>query len=204
MSILKVFIYFLNIIKIELSYVIILLHNLYELYQMNNSDKGYIYIRWHSSYDVDDVYKMGKTTNIPERGSTYATGELKRGKFAAVFEVPIKRMGIIERLLQDKFRDLNVKYDTGTEFYKKEIIPLIEPHLITLGILYKNLSKQEISDLERPDRVRKTMNKINIRPFILTLKSTITNEEVIIEPKPKNKKVGKKIKYFTIVEEDDD
>jgi superfamily II DNA or RNA helicase len=142
-----------------------------------NSNKGYIYIRWHSSYDVDDVYKMGKTTNIPERGSTYATGELKRGIFVAVFEVPIEKMGDVERLLQNEFRELNVKYDAGTEFYKKEIITLIEPYLITLGILYKNLSKQEISDLERPDRLRKTTNKINI-PSLIIAKSTITNEEI--------------------------
>ena len=39
-------------------------------------------------------------------------------------------MGNVERLLQDKFRKLNVKYDAGTEFYKKQIINLIEPHLV--------------------------------------------------------------------------
>ena len=56
----------------------------------------------------------------------------------------------------------NVKYDAGTEFYNKKIITLIEPYLITLGIKYKKLSKQEISDLLRCNRVRKTLKKINI------------------------------------------
>lgn len=37
-----------------------------------NSTNGYIYVRNHSSYDIDDVCKMGKATNIPER-------ELKNG-----------------------------------------------------------------------------------------------------------------------------
>ena len=131
-----------------------------------NQTNGYIYVRNHPSYDVDDACKMGKANNIPERDTQYATGEIKRGYFEAVFEVPIEKMGIVERLLQNEFRELNVKYDAGTEFYKKKIITLIEPYLITLGIKYKKLSKQEISDLVRCNRVRKTIKKINIQTLI--------------------------------------
>ena len=36
-------------------------------------------------------------------------------------EVPIEKMGIVERLLQNEFIELNVKYDAGTEFYNKKI-----------------------------------------------------------------------------------
>jgi hypothetical protein len=86
-----------------------------------NQTNGYIYVRIHPSYDVDGACKLGKTINIPERDSQYATGEIKRGFFNAVFEVPIKKMGIIEQLLQYEFRELNVKYDAGTEFYNKKI-----------------------------------------------------------------------------------
>ncbi len=32
-----------------------------------NQTNGYIYVRNHSSYDVDDACKMGKANNIPER-----------------------------------------------------------------------------------------------------------------------------------------
>ena len=142
-----------------------------------NSTNGYIYVRNHPSYDVDDACKIGKANNIPERDTQYATGEIKRGYFEAVFEVPIEKMGIVERLLQNEFRELNVKYDAGTEFYNKKIITLIEPYLITLGIKYKNLSKQEISDLVRCNRVRKTFKKINIQLLINILKSKRTNKE---------------------------
>jgi superfamily II DNA or RNA helicase len=138
---------------------------------------GYIYVRNHTSYDIYEVCKMGKANNIPERDTQYATGEIKRGYFEAVFEVPIKQMGIIERLLQNKFCELHVKYDAGTEFYNKKIITLIEPYLITLRIKYKNLSKQEISDLLRCNRVKKTIKKINIQLLIHTLKSKRTNKE---------------------------
>jgi hypothetical protein len=84
---------------------------------------------------------MGKAHNIPERDTQYATGEIKRGVFEAVFEVPIEKMGLIERLLQHEFRDLHIKYDAGTEFYNKKIIALTEPYLISLEIKYKKLTK---------------------------------------------------------------
>jgi len=119
-----------------------------------NSTNGYIYIRNHTYYDVYDACKMGKTNNIPERDAQYATGEIKRGYFEVVFEVLSEKTEIVERLLQKKFCKLNVKYDAGTEFYKKKIITLIEPYLITLGIKYRKLSKQEISDLVRCNRVK--------------------------------------------------
>jgi hypothetical protein len=132
---------------------------------------GYIYIRNHSSYDVENVCKMGKTNNIPERDSQYATGEIKRGCFDNVYQVPIEKMGIVERLLQNEFSNLNIRYDGGTEFYNKEIISLIEPYLINIGIKYRKLSKQEISDLIRCNRVKKTIKKINIKSLISILKS---------------------------------
>jgi len=107
------------------------------------------------------------------------TGEIMRGYFEMVFEVPIEKMGIIERLLQYEFRELNVKYDAGTEFYNKKIITLIEPYLFKLGIKYKKLSKQEISDLVRCNRIKKTIKKINIQSLIHILKSKRTNKQII-------------------------
>lgn len=144
-----------------------------------NQTNGYIYVRNHTSYDINDACKMGKAINIPERDNQYATSEIKRGYFEAVFEVPIEKMGIIERLLQHEFRELNIKYDAGTEFYNKKIITLIEPYLIELGIKYRKLSKQEILDLVRCNRVRKTMKKINIQSLIHILKYKRTNKQIV-------------------------
>jgi len=163
-----------------------------------NQTNGYIYVRNHPSYDVDDACKMGKANNIPERDTQYATGEIKRGYFEAVFEVPIEKMGIVERLLQNEFCELNVKYDAGTEFYNKKIITLIEPYLFKLGIKYKKLSKQEISDLVRCNRVRKTMKKINIQSLIHILKSKRTNKQ-IVSYIPRNDQIiiiGKSVIHF--------
>jgi superfamily II DNA or RNA helicase len=163
-----------------------------------NQTNGYIYVRNHPSYDLDDACKMGKAKNIPERDAQYATGEIKRGYFEAVFEVPIEKMGIVERLLQNEFREFNVKYDAGSEFYNKKIITLIEPYLITIGIKYKKLSKQEISDLVRCNRVRKIIKKINIQSLIHILKSKRTNKQ-IVSYIPRNDQtiiIGKSVVHF--------
>ena len=163
-----------------------------------NHNSGYIYVRNHSSYDIYDACKLGKASNIPERDTQYATGEIERGHFAQVFEVSIEKMGIIERLLQNEFCNLNVKFDAGTEFYNKKIIPLIEPYLLKLDIKYKKLSKQEISNLVRCVRVRKIMSKINIQSFIHLLKSNIINKQ-IISYKPRNDQtiiINKSVKHF--------
>jgi superfamily II DNA or RNA helicase len=121
---------------------------------------GYIYIRTHPSYDIENACKIGKTKNIPERENTYATGEIRKGKFSTVFEVPFENMDEIECSIQEEFRELNIYIDAGTEFYNKSIITLIQPYLIHLGIEYRKLSEKEISDLVRSDRERN-------RPLVL-------------------------------------
>ena len=121
---------------------------------------GYIYIRTHPSSDIENACKVGKTKNIPERENTYATGEIRRGKFSTVFEVPFENMDEIERSIQEEFRELNIYYDAGTEFYNKSIITLIQPYLIHLGIEYRKLSEKEISDLVRSERERNTPTQI--------------------------------------------
>ena len=136
-----------------------------------NSINGYIYIRTHSTYNIYNACKLGKTKNIPERDTQYATSEIERGIFELVFEISIKQMDIVERLLQNKFSNLNIKYNAGTEFYNKEIINLIELYLIELDIKYKKLTKQEINNLIRCNRIRNIINKINIKSLIQILKT---------------------------------
>jgi len=144
-----------------------------------NSSKGYIYVRRHECWDIDDVCKLGKSANLPDRDSTYITGEFKRGYFVLVFEVSREEVDDIEIKLQNHFIKLHVKNNGGNEFFKKDIIPLIEPYLISNGIKYKKLTKQEINNLTRGFRIRKTTNKIKIKALIRSLKSKRTNKPVV-------------------------
>jgi hypothetical protein len=166
-----------------------------------NQTNGYIYVRNHPSYDVDDACKMGKANNIPERDTQYATGEIKRGYFEAVFEVPIEKMGIVERLLQNEFRELNVKYDAGTEFYNKKIITLIEPYLITLGIKYKKLTKQEsyYELCERDNRLSKE-SKIVFKGQFTNWIEYLSIERVYYDLKTCKNKVGEYLSNETNID----
>jgi hypothetical protein len=144
---------------------------------------GYIYIRSHLYYDIDNVCKIGKTHNIPERDTQYATGELKKGYFKDVYEVLFEDMSIIEKLIQMEFYNLNVKFNGAKEFYNKIIIELIEPYLLSLDIVYRKLTQQEISDLIRCHREKQENQDkkeiITKSSLIELLKSKRNNKEYI-------------------------
>ena len=55
--------------------------------QIMNTNNGYIYIRYHTSYE--SLCKLGKTGNLIEMDVVYATGEPIRGTFESVLEQKI-------------------------------------------------------------------------------------------------------------------
>jgi superfamily II DNA or RNA helicase len=122
--------------------------------------KGYIYGRFHDAYDTYDAYKLGKATNIPERDGTYSTGEIKRGHFGFVYEVPIEKINIAEKLLQIRFYEYNVYIDGGREFYKKSTINDIASCFNKHRIPYRLMAKDEVNLLVRKDRIRQKLQKL--------------------------------------------
>lgn len=120
---------------------------------------GYIYIRDHWSYEIDDVYKLGKTIGIPDRDQTYSTGEYQRGKILEVYEVAYIILDDVEELLHDIFIELHKQQDGGEEFYRREIIKLIEPAFDDYEIEYRKLTDNEISELKRIKRDREVKYK---------------------------------------------
>jgi hypothetical protein len=84
----------------------------------NTDEKGYIYVRLHSAYEIYNACKLGKTINIPDRDTQYATGEIKRGKFELVFEVNLEEMGSIEKLLQESIKRLKKHFQE----FKNELL----------------------------------------------------------------------------------
>jgi hypothetical protein len=75
-------------------------------------------------------------------------------------------MRIIKNLLKIEFNKFNIKYDSGTEFYNKEIINIIELTINKFNIPNRILTKEEIDNLERCNRTK----KINIKKIIERLK----------------------------------
>lgn len=162
---------------------------------------GYIYIRNHESYDKYNTYKLGKTTNIPERDSQYATSENERGYFKDVYEIFSleNQLSSIELKLQEEFSYLNRRRNAGVEFYDRKIIDLIEPYFINNNIKYKKLTKEEINFIKRHQRLiniknfnnlKKIINLLDIKKFIQRLKKNK------IKPNFQQKDVLDNIKKF--------
>lgn len=170
---------------------------IYYYYKFHNNKRmtqvGYIYIRSHPAYDAHDACKMGKTESIPERDTQYATGEIERGKFEPVFEVPIKQMGIIENLLKSKFSKFNIKLDAGTEFFNKKIITLIGPYLSKVGIQFRRLSEQEIKRLNRKYRIRKLFKRFS---KLLKMKNQEKSNSFSFVPRPDQIEIIEESVYY--------
>ena len=48
---------------------------------------AYIYIRSNEYWNIYNVFKLGKTTNIFDRESTYITSEIKRGYYVMILVI---------------------------------------------------------------------------------------------------------------------
>jgi len=160
-----------------------------------NITKGYIYIRTHESYDIYCACKLGKTSNILDRDNVYSTGELKRGNFAAIYELPSEKMGIIEKILQNEFRKYNIYFDSGTEFYNKVIINLIDKYFQKINLEYRKLSKIEIENLERTTRINEIKKKIK-KSLIEKILEIARKKEKILPRNYQIDIIDKSIKHF--------
>lgn len=139
---------------------------------------GYIYIRENEWLNMYNLIKMGITENLVEREGPYTTVELKKGKFVLIFEIEKSKLRIIDNLLKFNFKDLNVKFDGGTEFYKKEIKNEIEVYFDELKIKYKKLNENEINELNRKYRIKKLYERINKIKLIEYLKNNKKNQPI--------------------------
>jgi len=116
---------------------------------MNKS--SYIYFRDNEWYKKEDIIKLGITSSIIERGDTYITGEIYRGKFIKIYKLNInfKDLNTLDKIIKNKFRYLNIYYGGGTEFYKREIINYLEHYLSSLKISYELFNEDELKRINR-------------------------------------------------------
>jgi superfamily II DNA or RNA helicase len=134
--------------------------------------KYYLYIRHHESYQSYNAVKLGITTCIGSRDSSYATGEIKRGKFINVYELinlsnkyPLsaKPLEHLEKLLHIYLKNLKkyIYIDGGTEFFSDDIIHLIPTYLESQGTEYSELTNEEIARMINEYRLNEFYKKIS-------------------------------------------
>ncbi len=135
-----------------------------------NKLKGFIYLRDNIWYQKENVIKMGISSSIIDRNNTYITGEVKRGEYIYVIEIPLEKMIIIDKCLKLYFKMYNIYKGGGTEFYDRCLINFIELYIQKLNIEYKILTKEEILMINRCEKIRnipnviKMFNKKRIKP----------------------------------------
>lgn len=134
--------------------------------------KYYLYIRHHESYQSYNAVKLGITTCIGSRDSSYATGEIQRGCFINVFELsnlsrnyPFSRNPLehLEKLLHIYLKNLkkHIYIDGGTEFFTNDITTLIPSYLESQCIEYITLTNEEIARMINEYRLNEFYKKIS-------------------------------------------
>jgi predicted helicase len=168
-----------------------------------NQSKGLIYVRDNELCRLKNIYKQGITSSGKNRDDTYTTYEHARGTFILVIEIPLDKMKKIDKMLKNYLHQYNYYIDSGTEYYDRCIIDLIEPYLQKLNIEYKVLTQEERNSMDRCDRIRNIpnvdkvkyiFNQLNINNIIQKMKDKkrknnevllqSENNSVYIEPKP--------------------
>lgn len=131
--------------------------------KLTNYKKGSIYLRDNPWFKSENVIKMGIATFIGDREGPYLTGEVERGQFIMVIEIPYEKMRIIDNLLKHYFKKYNIYKGGGTEFYDRCICNMVIPYIQLLNIEYRILTQEEINNMERSERLRKLRNYIKIK-----------------------------------------
>lgn len=132
--------------------------------------KGNIYLRDNSWYKRENVIKMGISSFAKDRNNTYITGEVERGEYICVIQIPLDKMKFIDKSLKNYFKSYHIYKGGGTEFYNRHIIDLIEPYFKKINIVYKVLNKEEMILMNRCDRIRNIPNVDKVKKLFNQLK----------------------------------
>lgn len=125
---------------------------------------SYIYIRQNKYWKLDNVCKIGSTTNIPDRNSQYITCEPIKGKFTHVFEFYENDIALrIEKGIQKEFNKFHFNENGGTEFFDIKIIDFIDQYIKDQNYEFKKLTDMEINNLSRKKRNKKNKSEYENR-----------------------------------------
>lgn len=131
---------------------------------MSFSDKkkkknGYIYLRDNPWYQSENVYKMGISFSLLDRGDTYRTGEFQGGHFPLVIDVGScsrSRLHVIENLLAHHFQSYHrCNEGGGREFYDRSIIDHVPSFLSECQIPFWIIQEDDIQSRIRYENYQK-------------------------------------------------
>jgi predicted helicase len=124
---------------------------------------SYIYIRDNEWYSQLDIYKVGITSSIKDRNSSYITGEFIKGSFIKIielFNINNIKLKIIDKHLKNHFIYLHKYLNGGTEFYDRTILNEIEPFLSSININYRIINDNELKHINRRNNVISNYKKL--------------------------------------------
>ena len=124
---------------------------------------SYIYIRDNEWYKSLDIYKIGITTSIKDRNSSYITGEYIKGTFIKIYElyqINNNKLRLIDKYLKNYFKYLHKYNNGGTEFYDRSIINKIEIALGLINIHFSIIDDKELKYINRYNVKNKFSNLI--------------------------------------------
>lgn len=128
---------------------------------MSFSDKknGYIYLRNNPWFQMENVYKMGISFSLLDRGDTYKTGEFHGGHFSLVIDVgecSWSRLRVMENLLAHHFHSYHRYHEGGgREFYDRSMIDHIPSFLFEQNIPFRILQEDDIQNRIRYEQHQK-------------------------------------------------
>lgn len=128
----------------------------------------YVYIRT-SIYTVNGVhlFKLGITTKLKERESTYVTGEYNREIFIDVYEILSSNKSILKKIdktLKILLKEYHRQSTGGTEFYDPIIRAKVESLLNEYKYKnydYRKLPEDEIKHIERCNRIQSIIDNLD-------------------------------------------
>ena len=125
---------------------------------------GYIYLRYHSSYQIHNVIKLGETSNLFCRDSTYTTGEYIKGVYILILKMLSHDSKLVEKILKKYFKKYNRKNTGGVEFYDIQIIDNIKLFLDKTNIIYIELN---IVDINKEIKLYNILQNEKIKQLII-------------------------------------
>lgn len=151
---------------------------------------NYIYIRDNEWYSQHHIYKVGITTSIKDRNSSYITGEFIKGSFIKIIElinINNTKLKIIDKYLKNHFKYLHKYFNGGTEFYDRSIFNKIELVLNSININYRIINDNELKHINRYNNVISNFKKLF--NLIINNDSNNTNDTNVIIPKDYQKDI---------------